>query len=358
MYLAMNETLPDQQETRNTVYFKNEWVFRLFATPFFAILVPNITPLVYPQVDTVTGLLINYAYFTLVVHLLWVGNRWIVFNLRKNNYWIKRPVIKSVSIVSIHLAFSFLLAFLLHYTWNNLIAAIPVPMSNIFLASFIAAILSIMIATLYEIVLLTRERRIDILKSEKLSHAKIHAELDTLKSQIDPHFIFNSLNTLSALISDDKEKALLFNENLAKVYRYILTNRANDLVTVKEEVDFINSYFQLLEIRFEESLTINMKIGAIDLTRYYLPTIAIQTAIENAIKHNQFSNSTPLLISIELTTDYAIIANNKNPVRYKEISSGLGLINLDNRYNLILNKSIHIDETPEFFTIYLPVVKK
>lgn len=357
MYFIMNENIPEQHAFKDS-HLRKEWIFRIFATPFFAVLVPNITPLVYPKNDTTNSLIVNYAYFTLLVHLLWTGNRWIVYNLRKGNYWIKNPVIKSIAIFCIHLFFSFVLAFVMHYIWNVSIAQIPVPINNIFLASFIATILSIMVATLYEIVLLTRERRTDILESEKLSLDKVQAELETLKTQIEPHFIFNSLNTLSELISDDKEKALLFNENLAKVYRYILCNRLVDLVTVKEEVDFINSYVLLLKIRFENALSINTKIEAIDLNRYYLPTIAIQTAIENAIKHNQFSDSNPLSISIELTNDYAIIANNKNPVRHKAISSGVGLTNLDNRYKLILNKSIHIDETSGSFTIYLPVVKK
>lgn len=357
MYYTMNQSLPDQRTTKNTTYFKNEWVFRLIATPFFAIFVPNITPLVYPKNETAIGLIINYAYFTMIVHLLWVGNRWLVFNLRKSSHWIKRPIIKSVSMLSVHLIFSFFLALLLHYTWNALVAAHPVPLENILMASFIAAILSILIATLYEIVLLTRERKIDLLTTEKLNHAKVQAELDTLKSQIDPHFIFNSLNTLSALISDNKEKALLFNESLAKVYRYILANRVNDLVTVKEEVDFINSYFFLLKIRFEDSLHISVNIDPINPNDYYLPTVAIQTAIENAIKHNQFSSSQPLWISVVLTGDYIIVSNNKRPVKYKAPSSGVGLINLDNRYKLVLNKSIHIDETKDDFTLYLPIVK-
>ena len=358
MYYIMNQSLSDQRTTKNTTHFKNEWVFRLIATPFFAIFVPNITPLVYPLNETTTALIINYSYFTFLVHLLWSGNRWIVFNLRKNNQWIKRPIIKSVYIVSIHLIFSFSLSLILHYTWNKLIAYHPVPFENILMASFIAAILSILIATLYEIVLLTRERRIDMLTTEKLSYAKVQAELNTLKSQIDPHFIFNSLNTLSVLISDNKDKALLFNESLAKVYQYILANRNNNLVTVKEELNFIKDYFSLLKIRFEDSLHISMNIEQTGLNRYYLPTIAIQTAIENAIKHNQFSNNLPLWISIDITNDYAIVANNKRPLKYKVPSSGLGLINLDNRYRLVLNKSIHIDETNDDFTLYLPIIKK
>lgn len=357
MYFIMNENLTDQHAIKPSL-FKKEWLLRLIATPLYGIFVPNITPLVHPKTDSLSSLLINYSYFTLLVHLLWVGNRWIVFNLRKNSYWINRPVVKSVSILSIHMCFSFGLSFIMHYGWSISIAKDVVPMNKVLLATFIATILSIMMATLYEIVLLTMERRLDLATSEKLSNEKIHAELDTLKSQIDPHFIFNSLNTLSALISDDKEKALLFNENLAKVYRYILSNRTNDLVTVKEEIDFINSYFFLLKIRFEDSLRISMKIDSLDLNRYYLPTIAIQTALENAIKHNKFSDAAPLMISIELNSDYAIVSNNKNPVRYKAPSSGVGLFNLDNRYKLILNKSIHIDETPEYFTLYLPIVKK
>lgn len=358
MYYIMNHSLPDQRQTKKTTYFKHEWVFRLLATPFFAFFVPNITPLVYSHNESPTSLIINYAYFVMIVHLLWTGNRWIVFNLRKSNHWIRKPIIKSVSMLSIHLVFSFFLALLLHYTWNIVIASHPVPFNNILMASFIAAILSLLIATLYEIVLLTRERRQDQINTEKLSTAKVQAELNTLKSQIDPHFIFNSLNTLSALISDDKDKALLFNERLAKVYCYILANRNNDLVTLKEELNFINDYFFLLKIRFEDSLHISINTESFDLNGYYLPTIAIQTAVENAIKHNHFTCTLPLRISIELNNDFAIVCNNKRPVKYKVHSSQQGLINLDNRYNLVLNKWIHIDETKEEFTLYLPIIKK
>ena len=322
-----------------------------------AIFYSSITPLVY-KTDPLLNLLINYCYFTFHFHLIWSGNRWLLIKQGKRNYRIKNPVIKAISLFFIHLFFSFFLSFFLLYIWNSIITPVSLPVNNLLLASCIATIIAILITFLFEVAILITEKRIDQLKAEKMNNAKTHAELDTLKSQIDPHFIFNSLNTLSELISGDREKALLFNENLAKVYRYILSNRANDLVTVKEEVDFINSYFFLLKIRFEDSLSISMKIDNPDLKCYYLPTVAIQTAIENAIKHNQFSSSFPLSICIELTGDYAIITNNKTPLKYKSPSSGLGLINLDNRYKLILNKSIHIDETPDCFTLYLPIVKK
>ena len=151
---------------------------------------------------------------------------------------------------------------------------------------------------------------------------------------------------------------MLFNENLARVYRYILANRANDLITVKEEVDFINSYFFLLKIRFDDSLQISLKADSLNLNRHYLPPIAIQTAIENAIKHNQFSAARPLSVSVEITNDYVIVSNNKTPLKYRTASSGVGLINLNNRYKLVLNKSVHIDETDDSFTLYLPLVKK
>ncbi len=356
MYLTMNDSFPDQPLNQHH-YFRKEWVLRFLATPLFAILIANIAPLVFKH-DSFLNLFINYAYFTLHANILWAGNRWLLYRLRKRNEWIKNPVLKTISILSIHLFFSFGLSLSLLYAWNSFIASMPVPLNNLLLASTMSSTLAILVTFLYEIVLLTRERRMDQLKAEKMTNAKIQAELDTLKSQIDPHFIFNSLNTLSALISDDKDKALLFNENLAKVYRYILSNRSNDLVTVKEEVDFINSYFFLLKIRFEDSLNIDMKVGNLDLTRYYLPTIAIQTAIENAIKHNQFSETTPLHIKIEINSDYAIVSNTKKSVKYKVASSGVGLLNLDNRYKIILNKSIHIDETENSFTLYLPIVKQ
>ena len=356
MYLTMNQSLPDQRTAKKTIYFRNEWVLRVFATPLIAIFYSSITPLVY-KTDPSLSLLLNYCYFTFIFHLIWSGNRWLLIKQGKRNYWIKKPVLKAVSLFFIHLFYSFFLSFFLLYIWNNVLIPVSVPVNRLLLASFIVSIIAILITFLFEVAILITEKSIDLLKTEKLKNEKIQAELDTLKSQIDPHFIFNSLNTLSELISGDKEKALLFNENLAKVYRYILANRSNDLVTAKEEVDFINSYFLLLKIRFEDSLTINMNINNLDLNSYYLPTIALQTAIENAIKHNQFSSSRPLSISVEFSGDYAIISNNITLLKYKVPSSGVGLINLDNRYKLILNKSIHIDETPDCFSLYLPIVK-
>src|SRR5450432_1332811 len=126
MYFTMNQRLPDQQRTKRS-YFRKEWIIRFLATPLFAIAIANITPLVSNRTDPVLDLLVNYAYFTIVSHCLWVGNGLLLRKLRRSNYWINKPVIKTFSIFSLHLFLSFFLSFLLFYIWNIAVAATPLP---------------------------------------------------------------------------------------------------------------------------------------------------------------------------------------------------------------------------------------
>jgi LytS/YehU family sensor histidine kinase len=128
--------------------------------------------------------------------------------------------------------------------------------------------------------------------------------LEALKNQIDPHFIFNSLNTLSHLIEEAPAKAKQFNDNLADVYRYILQKKGSDLVLLREEVDFLNDYFSLLKIRFEKAVRLNINVHETLLDQYLVPPISLQVLAENAIKHNEFSDNQPMIISITLEEDF------------------------------------------------------
>ena len=198
---------------------------------------------------------------------------------------------------------------------------------NVLTAVIIIVVSALFITNLYEIFYL-KEQQQDIEKrAEQLNVAKTHAELVALKNQIDPHFLFNSLNTLSYLISSDPVNARLYNDTLAKVYRYILCNKEKDLVLLKEELEFISNYFYLLKIRFSEA--VNMVIEILDLNSedYLIPPISLQTLVENAIKHNEFSELHPLDIKIAISSNYVVI---RNPVRPKEASAPSNKIGLNN----------------------------
>jgi LytS/YehU family sensor histidine kinase len=178
-----------------------------------------------------------------------------------------------------------------------------------------------------------------------------------LKNQIDPHFIFNSLNTLSFLITRDPQNARLYNDTLAKVYRYILSNKEKDLVLLKEEVEFISNYFYLLKIRFGEAISMVIEITDLSSEDFLIPPISMQALVENAIKHNEFNEKTPLVINVSVSSNYAVVKNIINLRTYTVPSSRIGLGNLDNRYKLITKRNIIIENNFKTFTVKLPIIK-
>src|SRR5205085_1677803 len=157
--------------------------------------------------------------------------------------------------------------------------------------------ISVFITAIYENYILNRKKLSALSRAEQMSWAKTQAELIVLKNQIDPHFIFNSLNTLSYLISSNTASAKLYNDTLAKVYQYILRNSDKDLVLLREEIEFISNYFYLLRIRFEEAINMKIEINDIEAEDLLIPPISLQILVENAIKHNEFSDSNPLVIT-------------------------------------------------------------
>jgi LytS/YehU family sensor histidine kinase len=209
----------------------------------------------------------------------------------------------------------------------------------------------------YETVFLVKETENEMIKNEQLERAKAEAELEALKNQIDPHFIFNSLNTLSHLIEVKPGKAKQFNDNLADVYRYILQNKARDLVLLKEEMIFLENYFSLLKIRFEEAVKLELNVDEKLTDQYLVPPISLQILAENAIKHNEFSNALPLSIEITLANDQLLIQNQIRKKQLRKPSSKIGLQNLKERYRLTTNKEIVIEENENSFRVVLPVLK-
>jgi len=192
---------------------------------------------------------------------------------------------------------------------------------------------------------------------EQLNIAKAQAELEALKNQIDPHFIFNSLNTLSFLITRDPQNARLYNDTLARVYRYILSNKERDLVLLREEIEFISNYFYLLKIRFADAISMIIEITDLSSENFLIPPISLQALVENAIKHNEFSERTPLTINVSISSNYVIVQNRMNPRNYPQPTSKIGLGNLDNRYRLLTKRNIIIENSFQSFTVKLPIIR-
>src|SRR4030095_12712042 len=183
-----------------------------------------------------------------------------------------------------------------------------------------------------------------------------HAELVALKNQIDPHFIFNSLNTLSYLISTDPLNARLYNDTLAKVYHYILFNREKNLVLVREEIEFLSNFFYLLKIRFGKAIDMIIEIDSLQAEELCVPPISLQILLENAIKHNELSENNPLTIHISVSPNFIVVKNKIIKKTYQQPTAGTGLNNLDNRYKLLTAKNIIVYKNSEYFIVKLPVL--
>jgi two-component system, LytTR family, sensor kinase len=184
----------------------------------------------------------------------------------------------------------------------------------------------------------------------------LRTQYESLKNQVNPHFLFNNFSVLTALIHKDADIASDFVTQLSKLYRYILDNKENEMVSLAKEFECLDSYLFLLKIRHEDSIMLEIKID-IETSDFYVPTLSLQMLIENAVKHNGFSKKNPLKIKIYNEGDQFIIVENvlnlKNGIRD---TTKVGLENIKNRYNLRSDKKVVVYQSDEFFAVKLPIL--
>ena len=183
------------------------------------------------------------------------------------------------------------------------------------------------------------------------------AKFESLKNQLDPHFLFNSLNVLTSLISENPQQAERFTTKLSKVYRYVLEQRNKDLVPIEEELKFAKTYMELLGMRFEDAVQFNIPDNISNNELKIVP-LSLQLLLENAVKHNVVSTSKPLTINIYEEGRYLIIANNVNPKEAIGKSTKIGLQNIADRYGLITEKGVKIENNNKTFKVGLPLLYK
>ncbi|WP_188049786.1 histidine kinase [Flavobacterium sp. GP15] len=198
-------------------------------------------------------------------------------------------------------------------------------------------------------------------KKEIIEHKIIagtaSAKFETLKNQIDPHFLFNSLNVLSSLIEENPDNAQRFTTSLSKVYRYVLEQKDKELVSVDEELAFAKTYMNLLKMRFENSLFYELPTTNINPEAKVVP-LSLQLLLENTVKHNVVSEQKPLHIRIFLEGDYLVVENDYQKKDVLQERQGVGLQNIISRYEIITNRKIQIDQNEKVFAVKIPVLTK
>lgn len=223
-----------------------------------------------------------------------------------------------------------------------------------FIKDFLLYIASVFFSYLLYLILKNQEK---MEENKNLVIENFKNRYNALKSQTDPHFLFNSLNSLNGLIGYDDERAHEYVVQLSSVFRYIIQERP--LVTLAEELEFTESYIYLMKIRYGDAFTVEMKVCH-RYREYPILPFAIQTLVENAVKHNIVSRNKPLKLVISTTDDEVLVVENNLQLRMDaREGSGLGLSNLNERYSLVFKKQIHISQTQDNqFRVEIPLVKR
>lgn len=300
------------------------------------------------------GIVGGILYFIFVSFCIWRGCHWIHAKLRslyqsEQGIFYKIAMVcftSSLYAISISGIFCFLWMkiSLETFTWTAV--------NKFVLLSIFAVILFTLV---YEVLYLSKERELDNKIVSQLDNELTRAEMIALRNEVDPHFIYNSLNTLAQFILTDSKKAACYNQKLADLYRYFLVNNNKELVPASHEIQFIREYFGLLKMVYEERMYLNIEIDDKGIHSVLIPC-SLQLLVENAIKHNQFTKEHPLNICIFNTNDHIVI---RNTIRPKQVvhSTKVGLRNLQAQYKLFSGKNIIIEKTEEQFVVKLPLIK-
>ncbi|OUD36700.1 2TM domain-containing protein [Flavobacterium sp. FPG59] len=194
-------------------------------------------------------------------------------------------------------------------------------------------------------------------KEQKIIAGTANAKFESLKNQIDPHFLFNSLNVLSSLIEENPENAQRFTTSLSKIYRYVLEQKDKELVSVAEELAFAKTYMNLLKMRFENSITFQLPTDFDNLEARVVP-LSLQLLLENTIKHNVVSENKPLQITIFIQDNYLVVQNNLQKKEVLQDRQGVGLQNIVSRYALLSKRKVLVEQTETDFKVLIPILTK
>ncbi len=300
---------------------------------------------------------ISSAYWSVLAN----GNDWIVHLLNKRWTWLDAPlkrtligtaamfvytIIASLIIIYIFVTFRYGLDFWKLLMAGQLNRSLMIPL-------FITVIFALW-GHGQAFLLEWRQAAIDV---ERLKTENLKSKFEALKSQVNPHFLFNSLNALTNLVYADQDRAAEFIQKLSEVYRYVLDHQNDEVVTLKEEMDFLKSYVYLNKIRFGKNLTVTYENLDTWKEDWMVPPVALQMLMENALKHNEISTDFPLHVRVRMEENKLVITNNINPIDHpKPDSNGLGLSNIKERFAMMTDEPVVVEKTATQFSVQVPLL--
>ncbi|WP_194976986.1 sensor histidine kinase [Aquiflexum lacus] len=345
---------------RSATIFNSAKRFFLLNFGISTILMLLFCPTCFLSLEGILSIAPDWIFSFLMSSALSLGGFKVEEYYNKRISWIEKPVKRLILTAASYMIYSFIVSYIL-VSFYVLITVDGVYLRNI---NWIRMLENTLMPTFVALIIITifiarswlYEWRSAAIEAEQLKSENISSQYQSLKDQLNPHFLFNSLNVLSNLVYESADKSAEFIQQLSKIYRYVLEVQQEELVGLDREIGFAENYLNLQKIRFEGSLEYFIDVH--QLKGYHLPPLSLQLLLENAIKHNIASLEKPLKIMIEQTDSNLIVRNILQPKLTKEESkTGIGLSNIIKRYALLSNQSPKFTETEKEFIVELPLLK-
>ena len=348
----MNRNLITDQNPACIIGFKDKWIMRI-GIPLLGCLIPFIF---FNQNNSIgfNRLLILIFVSILNTFIFWKMDKGIIIYFRSlypNHVdYSKRLIFQFLVIIILTFFISTFLIWLQNFIPTNYDEFSPRD-NQVHAATYAV---TFFVIAIYEAMYFFDLWKMGLVENEKLKTENSKAQLNVLKNQINPHFLFNSFNTLTSIIPENPEIAVKFTSELSKFYRFILELKNKELIPLQKEIECIDSFIYLQKIRFEENLKIEINIDEHVSNQYIVP-LALQILVENALKHNIVSKSKPLKITIYAKEGQICVENNIQLMRETE-STYTGLQNIRKRYELLTKKEISIFEDGNIFRVCIPLI--
>ncbi|QSE98786.1 sensor histidine kinase [Fulvivirga lutea] len=299
----------------------------------------------------------EFIYSFLISFTLSYGISFITDKTDQRISWIQNPLkrllveVTAVSLFAFIVSLLFSTLILVSFYDHNFET---LPWQTLMWRTRYAILISLFITLIFTSRAFLFEWRSAAIASEKMRADKFEGQYQSLKNQLNPHFLFNSFNTLSNLVHEDQDKATEFIQKLSKIYRYVLEVQKEELVSLGQELSFLESYIGLQKLRFGDSLLVSMDVKHKNLL---IPPLTLQLLLENAIKHNIISKDQPLEIKIFDKEDSITISNNLQPKDVGENSTGIGLENIRSQLNYFTSSKLNVIKSDDAFVVEVPLLK-
>ena len=329
---------------------------RLIVTPLVGLAVPNLAGMIDYSAHSAAGLIASYAWFIGIAFITWEANLRLYLLFQDRTAWLTRPWHRVRILVGLICLFTIPFTGSALWLWAVLFKDPEATWRSIAMAVVTIVAAVTFITHIYETLFLVKEWERDRERGDQLKRLNVEAELLALKSEVNPHTLFNNLNALTHLVEQRHPRAAAFVGALAGSYRYLLRTGSKRLVPLADELALLDQFLALVTIRYADGLKVDVHVDAHAAEGWQIPPVVLPELLENAVKHNDFTTDNPLRIEIRLEGDRLTMAHEKRPRPTAASSMGVGLENLAQRFRLTTGVAARWAESGGRFMVTLPLV--